>query len=99
MEPQKSLRIYCKLELNLRIKPRKRLKMDKPGALAVPEKPNMTWSMDFVADHACKHALLGSAWIEKWIACYNAERPHSTHGILTPDEAYDRKIGPKRSAA
>ena len=27
------------------------------------------------------------AGIEKWIAYYNAERPHSTHGILTPDEA------------
>ena len=35
-------RIYCELELNLRIKPRKRLKRDKPGALAVPEAPNMT---------------------------------------------------------
>ena len=37
--------------------------------------------------------------IEKWIAYYNAERPHSTHGILTPDEAYDRKMEPMRSAA
>jgi putative transposase len=43
-------RIYCDLELNLRIKPRKRLKRDKPDALAVPEAPNMTWSMDFMAD-------------------------------------------------
>ena len=33
-------RIYCALELNLRIKPRKRLKRDKPDALAVPEAPN-----------------------------------------------------------
>jgi putative transposase len=33
-------RIYCELELNLRIKPRKRLKQDKPDALAVPEAPN-----------------------------------------------------------
>lgn len=39
------------------------------------------------------------AGIEKWIAYYNAERPHSTHGILTPDEAYDRKMKPMRSAA
>lgn len=39
-------RIYCELELNLRIKPRKRLKRDKPDALAVPEAPNITWSMD-----------------------------------------------------
>lgn len=39
------------------------------------------------------------AGIEKWIAYYNAERPHSTHGILTPDEAYDRKMEPMRPAA
>ena len=43
-------RIYCELELNLRIKPRRRLKRDKPDALAVPEAPNMMWSMDFMAD-------------------------------------------------
>ena len=43
-------RIYYKLELNLRIKPRKRLKRDKPDALVVPDAPNMTWSMDFMAD-------------------------------------------------
>lgn len=43
-------RIYFTLELNLRIKPRKRLKRDKPDVLAVPEAPNMTWSMDFMAD-------------------------------------------------
>ena len=38
------------MELNLRIKSRKRLKRDKPDALAVPEAPNITWSMDFMAD-------------------------------------------------
>jgi putative transposase len=43
-------RIYCQLELNLRIKPRKRLKRDKPDVLAVPNAPNVTWSMDFMAD-------------------------------------------------
>ena len=43
-------RIYCELELNLRIKPKKRLKRDKPEPLAVPEVPNDTWSMDFMAD-------------------------------------------------
>lgn len=30
-------RIYCELELNLRIKPRKRLNWNKPDALAVPD--------------------------------------------------------------
>jgi putative transposase len=43
-------RIYRELELNLRIKPRKRLKRDKPDLLSVPEAPNMVWSMDFMAD-------------------------------------------------
>ena len=37
--------------------------------------------------------------IGKWMAYYNAERPHSTHGILTPDEAYERKTEPTRLAA
>ncbi|MGR3758994.1 IS3 family transposase [Roseobacteraceae bacterium NS-SX3] len=43
-------RIYRELELNLRIKPRKRLKREKPDELAVPEVPNEVWSMDFMAD-------------------------------------------------
>ena len=43
-------RIYCELELNLRIKPRRRLKREKPEELAVPEAPNLVWSMDFVVD-------------------------------------------------
>ena len=29
------------------------------------------------------------AGIAKWMTYYNAERPHSCHGILTPNEAYD----------
>lgn len=32
------------------IKPRKRLKREKPDDLAVPEAPNEVWSMDFLAD-------------------------------------------------
>ena len=43
-------RIYRALELNLRIKPKKRLKREKPDALAVPDRPNTVWSMDFMAD-------------------------------------------------
>lgn len=43
-------RIYRALELNLKIKPRKRLKRDKPDELAVPDAPNRVWSMDFMAD-------------------------------------------------
>ena len=43
-------RIYRELELNLRIKPRRRLKRDKPEPLAVPEAINQVWSMDFMHD-------------------------------------------------
>ncbi len=37
--------------------------------------------------------------IGKWLAYYNAERPQSTHGILTTDEAYASKTEPMRMAA
>lgn len=43
-------RIYRELELNLRIKPRKRIKRDKPDALSVPVAMNQVWSMDFMSD-------------------------------------------------
>jgi len=43
-------RIYCALELNLRIKPKKRLVREKPEPLAVPESINEVWSMDFMHD-------------------------------------------------
>ncbi len=43
-------RIYRELELNLRIKPRRRLKRDKPEPLAVPRQINTTWSIDFMHD-------------------------------------------------
>ncbi len=43
-------RIYCELELNLRIKPKKRIKRDKPEVLSVPESINQVWSMDFMHD-------------------------------------------------
>ena len=43
-------RIYCELELNLRIKPKRRLKRDKPEALSVPQAINQVWSMDFMSD-------------------------------------------------
>lgn len=43
-------RIYRELELNLRIKPRRRLTRDKPDALSVPSQMNQVWSMDFMSD-------------------------------------------------
>jgi putative transposase len=43
-------RIYRELELNLRIKPKKRMVREKPATLAVPESINQVWSMDFMHD-------------------------------------------------
>ena len=43
-------RIYRELELNLRIKPRRRIKRDRPDALSVPTSINQVWSMDFMSD-------------------------------------------------
>lgn len=39
------------------------------------------------------------AGIGKWLSYYNSERPHSTHGILIPDEAYASNTKPMRLAA
>ena len=43
-------RIYRELELNLRIKPKRRIKREKPDALSVPAAINQVWSMDFMSD-------------------------------------------------
>lgn len=43
-------RIYRELELNMRIKPRKRLVREQPEPLVVPYAPNEIWSMDFMHD-------------------------------------------------
>jgi len=43
-------RIYRELELNLRIKPKKRMNRAKPETLTVPESINAVWSMDFMHD-------------------------------------------------
>jgi len=43
-------RIYRELELNLRIKPKRRLQREKPEPLLVPEQLNQVWSMDFMHD-------------------------------------------------
>ena len=43
-------RIYKELELNLRIKPNKRIKREQPKPLEVPMAKNESWSMDFMHD-------------------------------------------------
>lgn len=69
--------IASELELNLRIKPRKRLKREKPEPLAVPERSNDTWSVDFMADQLtngrffeplmCWMTSTVKDWESKWI--------------------------------
>ena len=49
--------------------------------------------------NAFETGSLARTGIGKWLTYYNSERPHSTHGILTPDEAYERKTEPVRLAA
>ncbi len=44
-------RIYRLLELNLRIKPKRRLVREVPQPLAVPKAINQVWSMDFMHDN------------------------------------------------
>ena len=46
----------CRLTIN----PKKRLKRDKPEPLAVPERPNETWSMDFMADQLADGRSIGT---------------------------------------
>ena len=43
-------RIYRELELNLRIKPKKRIVRERPESLAEPQTMNECWSMDFMHD-------------------------------------------------
>jgi putative transposase len=49
--------------------------------------------------HAFEKGSGAKAGISKWLTYYNSERPHSTHGILIPDEAYATKTEPMRLAA
>lgn len=44
-------RLYCELGLNLRIKPRRRLKRPIPNTLREPECINDIWSLDFMHDN------------------------------------------------
>ena len=47
---QSAYRIYRELELNLRIKPKKRIVREKPATLTEPASINQVWSMNFMYD-------------------------------------------------
>lgn len=44
--------------LNLRIKPKRRIKRDFPGELNVPTAPNQVWSMDFMSHQLVRRKSL-----------------------------------------
>jgi len=50
MELQAYLQGLRRVGLNLRVKPRKRLILEKPEALTLPLEINQVWSMDFMHD-------------------------------------------------
>ncbi len=43
-------RVYRQMKLNLRVKPKKRVPSRNPKPLAVPNRPNICWSIDFMSD-------------------------------------------------
>jgi putative transposase len=43
-------RIYCEMKLNLRVKPKKRLPNREKVNLTQPQRPNESWSIDFMSD-------------------------------------------------
>ena len=43
-------RVYCELELNIRVKPKKRLPSREPKPLTQPTAVNQSWSIDFMSD-------------------------------------------------
>ncbi len=49
--------------------------------------------------HAFETVSEAKEGIRKWMTKYNTERPQSTHGILTPNEAYASKTEPMKLAA
>lgn len=49
--------------------------------------------------HAFESGSKARAGIGSWIDYYNAERPHSHHGILTPNEAYESALPKMKKAA
>ena len=66
-------RIYCQLNLNLRIKPRQRIQREKPLKLAVPEAINQVWSVDFMRDQLADG---------RTIRTFNVLDDHNREGLL-----------------
>ena len=82
-------RIYRELELNLRIKPKRRIKRDKPDALSVPTAINQVWSIDFMSDSLTDGRLLRTLNV---IDDYNREGLAIDVDLSLPSERVIRNL-------
>ena len=82
-------RIYRELELNLRIKPRRRLKRDKPDALGEVTAINQVWPMDFMSDSLIDGRTLRTSNV---IDDYNREGLGIEVDLSLPGERVTRSL-------
>ena len=82
-------RIYRELELNLRIKPRRRIKRDKPDPLGETTAINQVWSMGFMSDSLADGRLLRTFNV---IDDYNREGLNIDVDVSLPSERIIRSL-------
>lgn len=82
-------RVYRELELNLRIKPRRRIKRDRPDALGETTAINQVWSMDFMSDSLADGRLLRTFNV---IDDYNREGLSIDVDLSLPSERVIRSL-------
>lgn len=82
-------RIYRECELNLRIKPRRRIKRDKPEALGTSTAINQVWSMDFMSDSLIDGRTLRTFNV---LDDYNREGLGIDVGISLPSDRVIRSL-------
>lgn len=74
-------RIYPELELNLRIKPKKRIVRERPDPLSVPTAVNQVWSIDFISDALASGRKLCTFYV---LDDYNREGLGIEADLLSP---------------
>jgi putative transposase len=74
-------RIYRELELNLRIKPKRRIKRDKPDTLSVPTAINQVWSMDFIPHKGVLKRVSDSLQDGRSIRTFNVIDDYNREGL------------------
>ena len=78
-------RIYRELELNLRIKPKKRIVREKPEPLVVLETINQVWSMDFSMTSSVTAAAFGcsTCWITSTVRDWPSKSTCRCHQCMS----------------